>query len=79
MSTAQLKQIEVTQQAITAVANKVARDIMATGDEYGQACKRIQFKLGDYPDEQDAGGLCEHALANVVASSLREQLSVLFG
>ena len=53
------------------LGSTLARGIFELGDEQGSLCKRIQFKLGDLPEERDGGGLCESSLANVISELLR--------
>ena len=53
------------------LAKRLARAIMRTGDEFGEKCKRIQFKIGRFHEERDGGGLCENALENVIHTELR--------
>lgn len=58
------------------LADLIARDVFEVGDERDQPCTRIQFKLGEWPDnETDAGGLCEPSLAGVVYRSLQKHLT----
>lgn len=53
-----------------ALADKLARDIMAAGDGPTPCC-RIQFKGGIYPDNEiDQGGCCESALSKFIFESL---------
>jgi hypothetical protein len=55
------------------LAKKIARDILQCGDGTRGKCKRIQFKIGDWPDnEHSNGGLCEEAPASVILKSLRK-------
>jgi hypothetical protein len=52
------------------IAKRLARAIMRTGDEYGEKCTRIQFKIERKHVERDSVGLCEAALANVIRAEL---------
>ena len=62
--------IEIEQKEL---AEKVARDIMAIGDEPNSKAQRLQYMGGEYPDnEKKQGGLCENALADVIEESLHE-------
>jgi hypothetical protein len=55
------------------MAARISRAIFEVGDENGRPATRIQFKLGDYPDNEiDACGLCEDALTNVVVTTLQQ-------
>ena len=55
----------------TWMAQKIAQAIMRVGDEPGSPCKRIQFKGGEWPDnERNQGGLCEDALFRIVYRTL---------
>ena len=56
------------------LADKIARDIFAEGDER-TPCQRIQFMGGTYPDrEENNGGYCEIALANALRKILARHL-----
>jgi hypothetical protein len=56
------------------LADKIARDIFAEGDER-TPCQRIQFMGGTYPDgETNQGGYCEAALANALRKILARHL-----
>ena len=53
------------------LAAKLARAVFACGDDSRGKCRRIQFKIGEYPnDEISGGGLCEVALADVLRRSM---------
>jgi hypothetical protein len=56
------------------IANKIARDIMAEGDDT-TPCQRIQFMCGKYPDNEiPSGGYSASALAGSIEESLRRYL-----
>lgn len=53
-----------------ALGELLAREVFACG---GSESQRIQFMAGEFPDnETPLGGLCEVALANVLATALRK-------
>ena len=55
------------------LAEKIARDIFALGDEPTDMVQRIEFKGGEYPGKETGlGGLCERALASYIAKSLEK-------
>ncbi len=56
------------------LAQKVANEIMKMGDRIdGEQCNRIQFMVGEWPNnERENGGLCYMALVGVIASVLAE-------
>ena len=57
-----------------ATAARLARAVFACGDDVRGKCKRIQFKLRDWPgDEISGGGLCETALADLLYRELRRK------
>lgn len=52
------------------LAAKLAAAVFSVGCERGRP-HRIEFKLGEYPDnERSGGGLCETALASVLYHAL---------
>ena len=52
---------------------KLARAIFAHGDQPGDRVQRLQFMGGQYPDQETPlGGLCESALAQVIARVLEQ-------
>ena len=57
-----------------ATAARLARAVFACGDDVRGKCKRIQFKLRDWPDDEiSGGGLCETALAYLLYRELRRK------
>ena len=59
---------EMTRQKL---ANAIARHIFECGSEPNRPTTRLQFKSGVWPDnERSEGGLCEIALARVIADAL---------
>jgi hypothetical protein len=45
------------------LAKHLARELFALGDEGDEQCRRIQFKLGEWPDnERNGGGMNEDAM-----------------
>src|SRR4051812_8709698 len=55
------------------LGKRLARYVFASGDNEraGKKCQRLQFMVGPWPDETPNGGLCEDALARVIAEFLR--------
>ena len=50
---------------------RIARAIFACGDQPNDKVQRIQFMGGQWPDgETDLGGMCEEALATLIAKNL---------
>lgn len=66
---------------VTRVAQHLARDLLAVGEEPGRSCQRIEFKSGSYTEgvETSHGGLCERALVDHFAKSIRKLLGVTNG
>ena len=57
-----------------ATAARLARAVFACGDDVRGKCKRIQFKLRDWQDDEiSGGGLCETALAYLLYRELRRK------
>ena len=57
-----------------ATAARLARAVFACGDDVRGRCKRIQFRLRDWPDDEiSGGGLCETALADLLYRELRRK------
>ena len=55
------------------LAALIARDIFKMLDQQDDKCQRLEGKGGTYPKaETTLGGLCESALAEVIARSLKE-------
>lgn len=53
------------------LAAKLARAVFACGGDRSGECRRIEFKIGNYPhNEKPGGGLCEAALADLLLSNL---------
>ena len=60
---------------LTQVGIRLAKDLLAVGDEFHSPAHRIQFMGGKYPDnEKNQGGLCEEALAAFFTTKLKEYL-----
>lgn len=58
-----------------ALGARLARDLMAVGDENGDKACRMEYKGGIYPNnETNLGGMCEAALAGFFAARLRDYL-----
>ena len=56
------------------MARMIASDIFDSGAFGSARPGRISFKIGKYGvDERDGGGLCERALADVIAFSIRKR------
>jgi hypothetical protein len=53
------------------LARRIAHAIFVAGECNGQKAHRIEFKGGTWPDhETNLGGLCEKALAELIAKNL---------
>lgn len=67
-----------TPEAIRLLAEKIAREVFASGDEPrgGGKVHRIQFMGGWYPNgEIPLGGFCEIALASCIELALKKHMT----
>ena len=56
-----------------AIGKHIARRVFSMGDRNGDKCQRLEFKGGNWPDnETSLGGICESSLASHIASILSE-------
>jgi hypothetical protein len=58
------------------LAAKIARRIFQYGDEPNSPCTRLQFKGGEWPDnERNQGGTCESSLAENILKTLMTEVA----
>lgn len=61
---------------IQQLAEKIASDVFEVGSELGQPCNRIAYMTGKWDvDEKQMGGSNIHSLTNIIAASLRKNLT----
>lgn len=54
------------------LASILAREIFKLGDEPNSPCQRLEFKGGEWPDnEREQGGICEQALVEFLAKQIK--------
>lgn len=67
---------KATRPAAIPLPEHIAREIFKLGDLDGKKCHRMAYKVGhwtpDHSQEKENGGLCEAALASVIARCLAE-------
>lgn len=67
---------KATRPAAIPLPEHIAREIFKFGDLDGKKCHRMAYKVGhwtpDHSQEKENGGLCEAALASVIARCLAE-------
>lgn len=57
------------------LAKHIARKVFECGDEKDAKVRRIQFMSGRWPNEESMlGGLCEHALENVIFTAIQSRM-----
>lgn len=71
---------KATRPAAIPLPEHIAREIFKFGDLDGKKCHRMAYKVGhwtpDHSQEKENGGLCEAALASVIARCLAEVRSM---
>lgn len=63
---------------IQQLAEKIAADVFKVGGAPGQPCTRIAYMTGQWGvDEKQLGGSNIHSLTNIIAASLRKNMTEL--